>query len=219
LFLDEITEMPLELQARLLRVLETRTFSRIGADAPIAVDVRLIAATNRDPEGAVHKGKLRQDLLYRLNVFPIQVPPLRDRREDIELLADHFVKRLNREARTRKRLTAAAIEKLQRQSWPGNVREFRNAVERAFIISTTTIDAEAIPLDGIPSPPAGDPEGVQIDIGTCLADAEKALILATLRCFSGDKKRTAQTLGISLKTLYTRLSGYAAPDGSPRRTA
>jgi DNA-binding NtrC family response regulator len=210
LLLDEITEMPVELQVRLLRVLETKTFSRIGGAESIAVDVRLVAATNRDPGTAVQEGKLRQDLLYRLNVFPIEVPPLRDRKEDIELLAGHFVKKLNKEANAAKRLTPAAIERLRLHGWPGNVRELRNVVERAFIIAAATIDADSIPLDGAPAPaPAASSAALRLDVGTSIADAERQLILATLDRFAGDKKRTAAVLGISLKTLYTRLASYA----------
>jgi transcriptional regulator with PAS, ATPase and Fis domain len=209
LFLDEITEMPAELQVRLLRVLETKTFMRIGGSEPIAVDVRFIAATNRVPEKAVQEGKLRQDLLYRLNVFPIEVPPLRERKEDIELLADHFVSKLNKETGDNKRLTPAAIEGLRRSDWPGNVRELRNVVERAFIIGTDAVDVGAIPLEVPPAGVSGGVDGVlRLEAGTPIAEAERLLILATLTRFGSDKKKTAAALGISLKTLYNRLSTY-----------
>src|SRR6185369_5819883 len=146
LFLDEITEMPMELQVKLLRVLETSKVTRIGGNEPLTVDVRVLAATNRRPEEAVSKGKLREDLLYRLNVFPIQLPALRDRKEDVELLAEHFLQQLNREHDTRKEFTRPAIARLKSHNWPGNVRELKNLVHRAFILADEHIGLDALPL-------------------------------------------------------------------------
>src|SRR5690348_9969692 len=135
LFLDEITEMPQELQVKLLRVLETGTFMRVGTNTPIATDVRVLAASNRNPHDAVASGKLRKDLLYRLQVFPLYVPPLRERSDDIELLANHFLAQLNKQSNTGKALTPAAVDRLKRYHWPGNVRELSNAIHRAYIMT------------------------------------------------------------------------------------
>jgi DNA-binding NtrC family response regulator len=205
LFLDEITEMPSELQVKLLRVLETGMIARIGGSAQIKVDVRVIAASNRRPEEAVTAGKLREDLLYRLNVFPIHLPPLRERKEDIELLAEHFLEQLNREEGSTKEFTRAAIERLQTHNWPGNVRELRNVVHRAFILAEKHISVDTLPL-GV----AEDTSGSQlvVRVGTSIAEAERRVILATLEQCEGDKKKAADILGISLKTLYNRLNEY-----------
>jgi DNA-binding NtrC family response regulator len=209
LFLDEVTEMPIELQVKLLRVLESRTLTRVGGEQPLAVDVRLIAASNRAPKEAVKAGKLREDLYYRLNVVPIVLPPLRDREGDMLLLTERFLQSLNASAGTAKRLSAAALERIQAYPWPGNVRELRNQLNRAFIMSGNEIelgdfDAEAAQetaalSDGARRPP---------DMGATLDDAERQHIIATLEHCDGDKKKAAQILGISLKTLYNRLRQY-----------
>src|SRR6476661_7057096 len=135
LFLDEVAEMPLDLQVKLLRVLETQTVSRVGSDRPIETDVRVLTASNRNPHDAVTSGKLRKDLLYWLQVFPLYVPPLREHSEDIELLAAHFLAELNRKSNTNKAFTPAAVDRLKRYHWPGNVRELSNAVHRAYIMT------------------------------------------------------------------------------------
>jgi two-component system, NtrC family, response regulator HydG len=206
LFLDEITEMPLELQVKLLRVLETGTVQRIGGETLHRVDVRLIAATNRVPKKAVAEGKLREDLLYRLLVFPIELPPLRERGDDLDLLAQHFLGELNRQTDARKRMTDAALDRLRMHAWPGNVRELKHVVERAFIMAGDVIDAECLPADGgIPTTAESD---LGIEVGMSISDAERRLVLATLEGTSGDKKRAADILGISLKTLYNRLNAY-----------
>jgi DNA-binding NtrC family response regulator len=140
LFLDEITEMSPEMQVRLLRVLETGKFARIGGDRDLAADVRVLAATNREPAAAVRDGVLREDLMYRLAVFPLHLPPLRDREDDAELLAEHFLQDLNASADTQKRLSRAAIEAIRRHAWPGNVRELRNAIHRAFILADDVVE-------------------------------------------------------------------------------
>jgi two-component system response regulator AtoC len=146
LFLDEVTEMPPELQVKLLRVLESGTFMRVGSSQVLQTDVRIIAATNRDVEVAAARQQLREDLLYRLNVFPITLPPLRDRREDVALIAQSFLEELSRQERQPKQFTAAALAKLARHRWPGNVRELRNAVQRAWVMSSgDTIDEEWLP--------------------------------------------------------------------------
>jgi two-component system, NtrC family, response regulator HydG len=204
LFLDEITEMPAELQVKLLRVLETAKVTRIGGNEPIAVDVRVLAATNRRPEEAVAKGKLREDLLYRLNVFPIGLPPLRDRREDVELLAEHFLQILNKEHDTYKAFTRPALNRLKSHNWPGNVRELKNLVHRAFILAEEHIGLDCLPL-GVQE---SGGSSLALKVGTSLGEAERRLILATLEECEGDKKKAAEVLGISLKTLYNRLNEY-----------
>jgi DNA-binding NtrC family response regulator len=205
LFLDEITEMPSELQVKLLRVLETSTLMRVGGSEPIRLDVRVIAATNRRPEEAVSSGRIREDLLYRLNVFPIELAPLRERGEDVLLLAQHFLDLLNRQDGVVKHFTPEALDRLRRHSWPGNVRELRNVVQRAFILAEEAIDLDALPLG-----PAERAVGssVLLPVGTSLSEAERRLIRATLEMYDGDKRRTAEVLGISLKTLYNRLNVY-----------
>src|SRR5262249_14308525 len=134
LFLDEISEMPIELQVKLLRVLETGALVRIGGHQSVEGDVRVLAATNRDPQKAVAEGKLREDLLYRLSVFPIPMPPLRERGDDIELLADFFLAQLNERQGTDKRFSPETLARFRGHTWPGNVRELKNVVHRAFIM-------------------------------------------------------------------------------------
>lgn len=211
LFLDEITEMPLDLQVKLLRVLESGQVRRVGGERAIDVDVRVIAATNRDPEQAVSERSLREDLLYRLLVFPIELPPLRERREDIVLIARHYLDFFNRQDDLEKEITDEAIERLQTHAWPGNVRELRNALERAFILSDGEISARSLPpLQPIGARDQKNEGDIGVRVGMATAEAEQRLILATLDRFQGDKKRAASTLGISLKTLYNRLSVYRA---------
>ena len=207
LFLDEITETPLELQVKLLRVLETSSVLRVGGSEAIKVDVRVIAATNRNPEQAVTEGKLREDLLYRLNVFPIQLPPLAERGDDVTLLAEHFLSLLNAQEGTSKRFSEGALERLRAHSWPGNVRELRNVVQRAFILGEPEIGLEALPLES--NRPANGLR-LEVAVGASVAEAERRLILATLEHFGGDKKRAAEVLKISLKTLYNRINVYNA---------
>ncbi|MGH6750674.1 MAG: sigma-54-dependent transcriptional regulator, partial [Bradyrhizobium sp.] len=158
LFLDEVTEMPIELQVKLLRVLETGTVTRLGGEQSIAVDVRVIAATNRVPEQAVREGRLREDLWYRLNVFPIALPPLRQREGDIVALAQHFLTELNQTNGASKRWSAAAHDVLQRHAWPGNVRELKNLVHRAFIMAEHEITPSCLPaeLGSTRQPAAGE---------------------------------------------------------------
>ena len=212
LFLDEITEMPPELQVTLLRALETGRFCRVGGAQEIRVDVRVLAATNRDPAIAVASGCLREDLLYRLAVFPIQVPALRERGDDIELLAEHFLDELNADAETAKRLSDEARSFLRSHSWPGNVRELKNAVQRAFILADEVLDFG----EAIAAQPAFKLRGdaLQFRIGTALEEIEREVIFATLAHCQGRRKQTAELLGVSVKTLYNRLNEYQS-----RRTA
>jgi len=207
LFLDEITEMPVELQVKLLRVLETGTVFRIGATEAINVDVRIIAASNRRLEDSVARGSLREDLLYRLNAFPIELPALRDRKEDIELLAEHFLALLNKEQGTSKELSRGALERLRSHSWPGNVRELKNLIQRAFIMADSDIEPDTLPVGAIEE---GSTSSLVLRAGTSIAEAERRLILATLDQCEGDKRKAAEVLKISLKTLYNRLNEYKA---------
>jgi DNA-binding NtrC family response regulator len=215
-------------------VLETGRFMRVGSTVSQETDVRIIAATNRSPYQAVSIGKLREDLLYRLNIFPIELPPLRDRAADIPLLANHFLAAISEQEGVVRRFTPAALAALVDYPWPGNVRELRNAVQRAYVMAQGEFIDEAWlpgagdaaglsgwgPLGGIqeaPSPAAhaapavtqGVPS-VTLPIGSSVAEAERVLMLATLRHFNHHKERTAAALGISLKTLYNRLKEYAA---------
>ncbi len=209
LFLDEITEMPLDLQVRLLRFLETRSFYRVGGREELRADLRVIAATNRNPGQAVRDGQLREDLLYRLAVFPIDVPPLRAREGDAALLGRHFLDNLNRAHGTDKRFSAAASATLRSHTWPGNVRELRNAVERAYILcdEIVELEPETMRSNGVASQAE-----LRIAIGTRLADVERSLIEATLGHFMGNKRRAAEVLGCSLKTLYNKLAAYQRAD-------
>ena len=207
LFLDEITEMPFELQVKLLRVLETSAVLRVGAERPLPVDVRVVAATNRQPEEMVAQGKLREDLLYRLKVFPIQLPPLRERGDDVELLADHFLGVLNAAEGTTKTFARTALQRLRTHSWPGNVRELKNLVHQIFILADDEIGIDCLPSDLGGNGPETGPS-LHIKVGISLDEAERRLILATLNECAGDKRRAAEVLGVSLKTLYNRLKAY-----------
>jgi len=214
LFLDEITEMPLDLQVKLLRVLETGTFMRVGSSQVLETDVRLIAATNRDPLVAVGNGKLREDLLYRLNVFPIHVPALRERPEDVRLIATQFLDEISRREGEAKRFSAQALDRLSAYPWPGNVRELRNIVHRAYVMAhQKIIEDECLPSSA--EAPAVSGNGLNgtpvltIEVGTSLAEIERKVTLATLEHFGRHKERTAAALGVSLKTLYNRLKEYS----------
>jgi DNA-binding NtrC family response regulator len=207
LLLDEVTEMPLDMQMRLLRVLETRKFYRVDANVESIADVRVIASTNRCPLLAVQSGLLREDLLYRLAVFPIELPPLRRRGSDVEQLADHFLGELNAQGRTQKRFSAMSRMTLKQHTWPGNVRELKNCIERAFILCDQTL--ELAPLIQHSGKDAADRERLDIRVGSRIHDMERSLIEATLDYFKGNKRRAADALGCSLKTLYNKLNGYS----------
>jgi DNA-binding NtrC family response regulator len=215
LFLDEITETPLESQVKLLRALETNTITRIGGEQTQKIDVRLIAATNVDPESAVAAGKLRHDLLYRISSFRITLPPLREREQDMDLLADYFLAELNRESKTEKRLAKETRDFLHSYPWKGNVRELKNAIQRAFIVAGDEIGPECLPPEITGRASALRGEGLYLKVGASLAENERRLIVATLDHVSGSKRKAAEILGISLKTLYTRLNSYKASDESP----
>jgi two-component system, NtrC family, response regulator AtoC len=209
LFLDEISEMPIELQVKLLRVLETGEVVRIGGDQSAPVDVRVIAATNRDPQKAVSEGKLREDLLYRLQVFPIQMPPLRERGDDVHLLADYFLSQLNERQGTAKVWTEDSLDRLRTHSWPGNVRELKNVVHRAFIMADHEITPRCLPREV--GGDFGGTRSLNFQVGTSIEEVERRLIMATLDAHGGNKRKTADILGVSLKTLYNRLNTYREP--------
>jgi DNA-binding NtrC family response regulator len=211
LLLDEIGEMPTLLQAKLLRVLEERTLRRLGSTHEIPIDVRLLAATNKDPHEAVRVGQFREDLLYRLNVITIEMPPLRERKSDLPLLAQHLVTQLaERHRRPARFFSQAALEALRSHYWPGNVRELRNVVERAVIICS----GEEIERHHLAPYPVEQRERVRhedtisLPIGTPIEEMERQMILRTLQKTDNNKTRAAELLGISLKTLHNKLRLY-----------
>jgi transcriptional regulator with PAS, ATPase and Fis domain len=211
LLLDEITEMPLDLQSRLLRVLETKHLSRVGGNADLQVDVRVLASTNRAPERAIGQRQLREDIYYRLAVLTIELPPLRERGQDILILAECFLAELNLHNGTRKRLSEELRGQFLRHQWPGNVRELRNAVERAYILCDGVLDlsqGDMPTLRGIDDGQNAQRDEIRLAIGTTLDEIERTAILATLKYFEGDKRRAADVLGCSLKTLYNKLHAY-----------
>jgi two-component system response regulator AtoC len=210
LFLDEVIEMPVDLQVKLLRVLETGAFMRIGSNQELHTDVRIIAATNREPESAIAEGRLRLDLFHRLNVFPLRIPPLRERGADIEQLAHHFLDELNAAYGTTKRITEKASAVLRAHHWPGNVRELRNYIHRAYILSDQIIDTQILAPVAVNASTSA--HTLAIPVGTSLADVDRKLIFATMELCGGVKKRAADLLGISLKTLYNRLEEYGRHD-------
>ena len=217
IFLDEITEMPMELQVKLLRVLETGTVNRVGGTQPIASEVRVICATNREPEKAVTDGKLREDLYHRLNVFPIRLPPLRDRETDIEQLAQFFLDDLNRAEGTHKTFSRDALVRLYQYGWPGNVRELRNFVQRAFIMADDVIECDITLNDAPPKPDDGTT--ITIRVGTPLEEVERRVTMATLAYCGHVKRKAAEILGVSLKTLYNRLETYNGRDSGGRSSS
>jgi DNA-binding NtrC family response regulator len=214
LFLDEIGEMPAELQVKLLRVLETGELIRIGGDSTVDLDVRVLAATNRDPQRAVEEGKLREDLFYRLSVFPVRMPPLRERGDDIELLADHFLAVLNERNDAEKAFDDEARQAMRQHPWPGNVRELKNTIHRAFIMADDVITPASLPAR-VGGSAAGGRRVLEFPVGTSISDVERQLIGATLEEYGGNKKKTADVLGVSLKTLYNRLNAYKNGEDTP----
>jgi DNA-binding NtrC family response regulator len=220
LLLDEIAEMPVATQAKLLRVLEDSCVRRLGGKAEMAVDVRVIASTNKVLEEALRKGELREDLYYRLNVFQITLPPLRQREGDLGVLIEALLDMLNRKHQTRVvDVNAEVREQLKRYSWPGNVRELRNVLERAVILAGEgTITKHHLPRDfGVPAgarplQPEVEPDVVRLPVGTTVGEAEKALIQLTLQHTRNNKTRAAEILGISLKTLFNKLKEYGSAE-------
>jgi DNA-binding NtrC family response regulator len=209
LLLDEITEMKIELQAKLLRVIEEQRLRRVGGTTEIPLDVRVLAASNRDIERAVKEGKLREDLFYRLGVFTIQMPPLRDRVEDIPLLIDAFLNfYAEREHKPTPTMDDECREVLKTHPWPGNVRQLRNVIERALIVYRgSTITTADLPPD-FRTLGQTDSGYFQVRLGTSLDDVERELIVRTIEFAGGNKTRAAEILGVAPKTLYNRLERY-----------
>ena len=227
LFLDEIGEMPLDSQVKLLRVLQDGSFARVGGNQPIATDVRLVCATNRNLKSEVLANRFRMDLYFRLNVVSIVVPPLRERREDIALLAKSFLDRLNRRHSQLKELSDGLIQHLRRQDWPGNVRELENYIEKLYVLTPHKVISSDIPGGGDDRPataigghvstsrqPASNTaapnaeDAIRALIGLPVDEVEKRLILATLAHFGGNKSKAARQLQIGVKTLYRKLIEY-----------
>jgi DNA-binding NtrC family response regulator len=215
-FLDEIGELPLGVQGKLLRAIEEKTIDRIGGRAPVPVDIRVVAATNKDLKVAVDNNQFRGDLFFRLAVFPIEIPPLRDRGDDVTLLARHFAAELGRDLRGREaQLTGEAIDVLKRHRWPGNVRELENAIERACILSDTM---KLGPSDfGLDSTPNEDADSLhELDLSGTLSDVahrvlrvvERRKIQTALTANDGNKSKTAEDLGVSYKTLLNKIKEY-----------
>lgn len=208
LFLDEVTEMPTDLQVHFLRVLESGTYERVGGSDVLRANIRVLCASNRDPAVAVAEGRLREDFFHRLLVLPLRVPPLRERPEDIAVLAQWFLDELNASHGTAKRFSRKMLEDMALHDWPGNGRELRNAVQRAFIVCDEVLESDFLDRarralrtqcrDGV----------LMLPVGTPLARVHRELILATLAHHDGDKRLAAATLGITLKTLYNRLGNY-----------
>lgn len=213
LFLDEIGEMPLALQPKLLRVLEDGKVRRLGGKQEFEFDVRVIAATNQEPRNAIADGKLREDLYYRLTVFMVHLPPLRDRKDDIPLLAQHFIGEFNRKHGTQvEALRDDALDMLMTYSWPGNVREFRNVMERALILAR----GEWIETFHLPpylrSPEVAPSTKIVLPLGITAAEAERELILKTLEQTGHNKAETARQLGLDVKTIRNKLRTYKIED-------
>src|SRR5579884_4139787 len=220
LLLDELAEMPIGTQAKLLRVLEDSRVRRLGGKSEIAVDVRVIASTNRNLDEALKKGDLREDLYYRLNVFQISLPPLRQRLSDLPVLCEALIAHLNRKNSCNvSHVSPEVMEAFKKYSWPGNVRELRNVLERAVIVAGEgAIQMAHLPYDfGVSAgarPPAQvfEPDCVRLPVGTTVSEAEKALIQLTLQHTKNNKTRAAEILGISLKTLFNKLKEYGAAE-------
>ncbi|HEV2863402.1 MAG TPA: sigma-54 dependent transcriptional regulator [Pyrinomonadaceae bacterium] len=216
IFLDEIGELPLSVQGKLLRAIEEKVVDRIGGRAPVPVDVRIVAATNRDLERAAHEGSFRRDLYFRLAVFPVRVPPLRERGDDVMLLARHFAAQYGRELRRREAaLSEQAEDALRKHHWPGNVRELENAIERACILADS-LTLQPADLGLAVGLPAEDEGGADFDSSGTLSEAaeravrlvERRKIAAALAAHGGNKTRAAEELGVSYKTLLTKIKDY-----------
>ena len=219
LLLDEIGEMPIATQAKLLRVLEDHKLRRLGSKVETPVDVRVLAATNKMPEEAVSKGELRNDLYYRLNVFNIHLPPLREHKDDIPQLVDALLADMNsKHGREVNGVNESVLQMFINHNWPGNIREVRNTLERAVIVCEgSLIEPRHLPpnfgVSGLRVASASDSEGIRLEVGTTVEEAEKMLILKTLASTNNNKTRAAEILGISLKTLHNKLKEYGS--GSP----
>ncbi|KAF5036687.1 Regulatory protein AtoC [anaerobic digester metagenome] len=207
IFLDEIGEIDAQTQVKLLRVLQERQFERVGGEKPISVDVRIVCATNRDLPKEIEKGNFREDLYYRLNVVHLDVPPLRERKDDIPLLMTSFLQQFNQEnGRSIEAFSNQARRALLAYDWPGNIRELRNCIESAVVLARTTV----IEVEDLPSHigKAQNTGSVSLEVGITLAEAEKQLIISTLAVCAGNKTKAAEILGIGRKTLHRKLQEY-----------
>lgn len=212
LFLDEITEMPIEQQPHLLRALETSRITRVGAEQELPVSCRVVAASNRNLKEAIEEGRFREDLYFRLSIYPIELPPLRERHGDVPLLAQSFLDGLNAQYETTKGFSSRSMEHLNAWHWPGNVRELKHVVHRYYIECPESDGDLEIP-DKFNFDMSGSADNAIVP-GKSIEEVEKSLILATLAHCDGDKPGAAKLLGISLKTLYNRLSSYAEDDAA-----
>jgi DNA-binding NtrC family response regulator len=214
LLLDEIGEMPAPTQAKLLRVLEDRKVRRLGSKTETPVDVRVLAATNKDPEQAVSGGQMRQDLYFRLNVFHIHLPPLREHKDDIPLLSEHMLRDINaKHGKNIRGIGAEVLDIFMGHTWPGNIRELRNVLERAAIMSEKDlISRSSLPgeFGKLPSKSPSDLSGIKFPVGTTVDAMERELILQTLQATGNNKTRAAELLGVSLKTLHNKLKEYGS---------
>jgi DNA-binding NtrC family response regulator len=204
-FLDEITEIPLQVQAKLLRAIQEREIRPLGATEIEKIDARIIAATNRELEKAVEEGKFREDLFYRLHVIPISVPPLRERKEDIPLLVDHFIKKFSSEKKFVSGITPEAMKALESYRWPGNIRELENVIQQAIALGTNDVIRRQDLPAGIYKPDVSIPESSSIK---SLKEIEKEAILKALQLTAGSKTDAARILGIGKTTLYDKLKKY-----------
>jgi DNA-binding NtrC family response regulator len=220
LLLDEIGEMPVATQAKLLRVLEDRKLRRLGSKVETTVDVRVLAATNKVPEDAVAKGELRNDLYYRLNVFNIHMPPLRDHKEDVPELLQRLLEEVNsKHSRNVAAVSEAVLTLFRNYSWPGNVREMRNTLERAVIVCDgSVIETRHLPpgFGQNTTKTSDDADGIRLGVGTTVGEAERLLILKTLESTNNNKTKAAEILEISLKTLHNKLKEYGNSDTSSK---
>lgn len=215
LLLDEVSEMSIELQPKLLRALQEREIDRVGGNRPIRVDTRIIATSNRQLERAVEQGKFREDLFFRLNVIPIHLPPLRERREDVAPLIDHFVSHFAREnGRREMKMEPGTREALEKYDWPGNVRELQNAIERAVVLAGgDTLTRRDFPILNGPAAPSANGNDGGVRVGATVADMEKELILKTLERCGDNRTKAAEVLQISVRTLRNKLKEYGVRSG------
>jgi two-component system response regulator HydG len=211
LFLDELAEMPIELQPHFLRVLETGAVLPVGSEREVQVDARIIAATNREPKKAIAERSLREDVYYRLSVFPLSLPPLRERAADVPLLVEYFLTQSKPATAPRRDFSPQSMKRLQSYHWPGNVRELKHVVQRASIMSNPDVTQLDLP-ERFESPFGEQEERQGLTIGRSIRDVERELIMRTLEHLNGDKRAAAETLGISLNTLYNRLNAYESKD-------
>jgi DNA-binding NtrC family response regulator len=218
LLLDEIGEIPAAVQVKLLRFLQEKTFERVGGNETLKVDVRVLAATNRDLGAEIKKGTFREDLFYRLNVVTIELPPLRARRADIPVLASFFLRRYASEnGRTIETFAGDALQTLLEYSWPGNVRELENVVERAVVLCDgSRIEKKHLPPSVVPAEDRGGPPPIP---GSTIADLERYAILQTLEACGGSTSKAATVLGVSPRKIQYKLHEYGQPDPGPVRDA